>query len=205
MDDSPPSSPPSVEYTLLQAQDLSNFSTPFDSMRDTLIASTLAPLAVSQEDLKKDYSYQFIEFRDKRTSEKFIKEKGGMNKITTTKQQVDTLRSLRSTLKKRRDVSEEMFRAELAKSEPRFSLNVFSLASLASLSNSLIICFRSRILPISSPPIPFYLLYRRIQIGPQSTSARFPRIPFSSPFATNFQFGTLPRLRRKPLQQQDQA
>ena len=113
-----------TEYTFLLPHELS-LSFPFESTRDSLIASTLAPLAINQEDLKKDYPYQYIEFRDKRKLETILK---GLDtgKIQMNKQQAETLRSLHTTLKRRRDVSEEAFRTELTQSEHLFSRNLFA-------------------------------------------------------------------------------
>ncbi|GAA5869088.1 hypothetical protein JCM16303_000356 [Sporobolomyces ruberrimus] len=104
MSDSPEYLTP-AEFDLIQPLARELFA-PFDSSRDDLVQSALATLAILQDNLKRDYAYQFVEFRDKRKLETILdscdreigrgKEKP---KWEMTRSQVEELKQHRKSLK----------------------------------------------------------------------------------------------------------
>lgn len=94
-----------AEFDLLQPLARELFA-PFDSSRDDLVQSALAPLDISQDNLRRDYAYQFVEFRDKRKLETILdscdREIGRGNekpKWEMTRSQVEELKQHRKSLR----------------------------------------------------------------------------------------------------------
>ncbi|GAA5982879.1 hypothetical protein JCM5350_001538 [Sporobolomyces pararoseus] len=87
-----------------------------DSSIDYLLQTALTPLSITQDSLKRDLAYQYIEFRDKRKLENSLNEieqefgKGrGKAKLEMTRSQVERLKDLRRSLKVASDRADEEY------------------------------------------------------------------------------------------------